>query len=165
MNFSSFQVYLEKSFDDNLQVLNHRVYEALNVPKDVGQQYFKQVAARQYNFKKKKFNHFLNGSFAPLSYLRFLGFVSLVFLRSKHWQNEPRLNADLIIDDIQHYGEPDRWLKLIRLFGEKRVVLILRNKLILSQSGDFDVFMLLNGIGYSRSIFNKIPFNLPSNVD
>ena len=156
MTLLRLQAYLERSFGDSLQEGNQKIYEALNVPKSVGQQYFKQVAARQYNFKKKKFCNFLNGSFAVISYLRLLGFFFLVLFRTKRWPKKTRLDVGLLIDDIQHYGETDKWLKLIHLFGDAKALVVLRNKLELPKSIDLNTLMLLNGRGYSRSIFNKV---------
>lgn len=158
MTLLRLQACLERSFGGSLQEGNQKVYEALNIPKSVGQQYFKQVAARHYSFKKKKFCNFLNGSFAAISYLRLLVFFLLVLFRSKRWPKKTRLSVDLLIDDIQHYGETDRWLKLIGLFGDAKTLLVLRNKLALPKSSDLNTLILINGRGYSRSIFIKIPW-------
>ena len=142
---------------DSVELLNTFYERRFNVPKEVSTQYLKHRIALSYNMKYSKFNRYISLPYLLISIFKYLTLVVVFFIFSKKIKTKKQ-EFDLLVDDIQHDGEIERWYQLERKFGFKKTIYILKYDSIKSLNKNIIYQKKLKG--YDRSLLLKNSFKI-----
>ena len=96
-----------------------------NIPKEVLNQYLKLRISISYNTKNAKFDNILSKSSIFVSIIKYIGYIFSVLFFSKIINK--KYQYSLLVDDLQHLGEIDRWLQLEKEFTVEKTVFIAKS--------------------------------------
>lgn len=137
------------------QLLVSYYVNRFNLPEHIVNQYLKQRIASNFNTRSEDFHDVMTLPYLFSSILKYIGFLFLAFFYSKKTKIESTSEIyDLLIDDIQHHNELERWRRLENEFGMGKVLFIARSKIdkaikandIVTRTAlkDYDRSLLLN---------------------
>ena len=97
-----------------------------SIPEEVCSQYIKQKIASNYSIKFSKFSYLMNLSYMFVSIFKHYIFMILILFFSKKIMSKEK-RYSLLIDDIQHKNEFDRWSNLENDFTSKETVYVAKS--------------------------------------
>ena len=134
------------------------------IPKEVLNQYLKLRISFSYDTKNAKFDNILSKSSIFLSTVKYIGYIFYVLFFSK--VSNKKFEHILLVDDLQHFGEIDRWLQLEKEFTVDKTVFIAKshtvkplnnnNILYREQLKDYDRSLLIKDL--PRLLFSDLFF-------
>ena len=103
--------------------------DRFDIPEEVCSQYIKQRIASNYSIKFSKFNHLMNLSYMLVSIFKhYIFMIFILFLSKKLIKKEK--DYTLLIDDMQHKNEFDRWSSLEEIFTSKETAYIVKSSIV-----------------------------------
>jgi hypothetical protein len=126
--------------------------DRFSVPKDVVCQYLKRRTATNYNTITSDLDHKLSLPYMFISVIKYLGLIFLMACFSKTLKVK-RKSYSLLIDDIQHQSEIDKWSKLESHFNCKKTIFISRSKIV--KANNNNVIYRLVSRGYDKKWIAK----------
>ena len=171
MNSKSFKItaQLKKNIDTLLSGKHGSLFinfysKRYNIPKEVLNQYFKLRISLNYNLKNAEFDNSLSKSSIFLSTIKYIGYLLYVLFFSKVINK--KYECSLLVDDLQHFGEIDRWLQLEKEFTVEKTVFIAKSHTVKSinnnnivyreQLKDYDRSLLIKDL--PRLLFSDLFF-------
>ena len=131
-----------------------------NLPKQIILQYIKQRIASNFNMKYSKFLRVITLPYLFFSIFKYLVFLLVVLFFSKKVKLKLKRDVyDLLIDDMQHKGEIERWLSLENEFSKEKIIFIARSDEV-KTSEDNNIITRKPLKGYDRSFLLKDSPNL-----
>tara|TARA_Y100000768_G_scaffold117426_1_gene86741 strand:+ start:3213 stop:4664 length:1452 start_codon:yes stop_codon:yes gene_type:complete len=125
------------------------------IPSQVVNHYLKQRLSWNYRTKDTKFSYWIRLPFIFFSILQYIIFISTLAIFSKKIKKNPSTKKfDLLVDDIQHMNEIDRWNYLQEKFGRDKTIFIARSKEVKNDK-DRNIFHLIPTKGYDRDYLHK----------
>lgn len=151
---SKINFLLSSNYGESLILFYNRRF---NIPKRVVRQYLKQRIASNYIMKYSKFNNMVKLPYILISIIKYLVLVTLCFIFSKKIKTKKQ-EFDLLVDDIQHDGEIERWHELEANFSREKTVYIA--KYLFIKPLDKNLIYQERLKGYDRMLLIKSSFQL-----